>query len=81
MVSNGLTSAITRVTSASADSAGAAASAVVSPSLAASVFAASVAAAVVVSGVFKPHPAREPATIAAHSAALTNLFFMLLFLL
>ena len=34
------------------------------------------AAVAAVSGLFKPQPAREPATIAAHNAVLIHLFFM-----
>ena len=93
IVSSGLTSAYTRVTSgifAVSYLPEAAASALVSPSAASvfssalvSSFAASVAAgaAVVVSGVFRPQPARVPAAIAAQSAVLNHLFFMLHILL
>ena len=86
MVSNGLTSAITRVTSgmslvsaaASVSAASVFDSSAASPSAFAASVGASVAAgaAVVASGLFKPQPAREPATIAAHNAVLIHLFFM-----
>ena len=83
MVSSGLTSAITRVTS-GISLVSAAASVLASSAASPSVFAASVAGASVaagaavaaVSGLFKPQPAREPATIAAHNAVLIHLFFM-----
>ena len=95
IVSSGLTSAYTKVTSgifAVSYLPEAAASALVSPSAAVvssafssalvSSLAASVAgAAVVVSGVFRPQPARVPAAIATQSAVLNHLFFMLHILL
>ena len=91
MVSNGLTSAYTNVTSGSPEASGTSAVAVLSFAASAVVSAAAVAAAsvaaayvaaavVVVSGDFSPHPARE-ATIAALNARPKNLFFMIHFLL